>query len=330
MSDLRTLLESEELKSVLASIDALRLKAQPSASRPGIRFHALALDDEFKFAEVISILLSDEPYFPGLKRVLAAGLAGCLLDERGFNAMRFDSMSRAAMDHMDNAQTTSGLGKRPWDLSRDILARYVFTSTEFLDQIWDELGGYTAFRDASNHETASIVVNQDILVLNTVVRALVYFHHGAIHFEKGNSLPPSLSRAVLIFAGLRKSMKSSKYVSRSLLHKRWTDAKPYLALIYAAESITVGEETLFQIIISQKFSYDRHKKFLNRWVSRARYVSRYVFACAPDKDLQKKAEKALGSGPVQAFSPPPLTSEESALLEASLTLPHLREQKIQS
>ena len=134
--------------------------------------------------------------------------------------------------------------------------------------------------------------------------------------DNGGVLPPSLNRAVLVFAGLKERGPdfSERYVSRSLLHERWTRAKATLALLYAASSINVGPQTLYEIIVDQKFSYDGHKKILNRWMRRARYVSEHIFSRAADPELRAMSEKVLGMGDSERFPLPLMSAVEHKLL----------------
>lgn len=316
MESVRALLESEEVKLVVAAIEALREKASKQQTRAVLQFHELVLGKEFQAAEVLAILLDNEAYYPGLKPILAAGFAGWLIDpDPEFNAVRFDAMCRAAMAHMSDAEKRAGLASRRWDVKRDVIARYIYTGTEFLREIYDELGGYNAFQEASSHEVAGIVTQSELSAINTVLRAMAYFHHGAD--LKSATLSPSLNRAVLILSGLKDELPdfSDRYVSRSLLHKRWTASKSTLALIYAADSIKVKDETLFTIILAQKFSYDLHKKYFTRWVCRARYVASHILSRATDPKLREESDKVLGIGDIERFSAPPLTPLEIDLLE---------------
>ncbi|KNY13648.1 hypothetical protein AKG11_28355 [Shinella sp. SUS2] len=327
MDDVQYLLDSEELKSVVAALEALRSKDSKSQAQAKQRFRDLVLGDEFQAADILAILASDQTYYPGLKSVLAAGLAGWLVDpDPKYNSMRFDAMCRAAMEHMDEAERKAGLSKRRWDVGRDIIARYVYTGTDFLGEIYDELGGYGAFQDASSVEVSEIVAHSEHFAINTVLRAMAYFHHGADLWRKGETFPPSLNRAVLILSGLKGDMSdfSEHFVSRSLLHKRWSASKGTLALIYAADSIKVKGSTLFQVIWDQEFSYDKHKKYFNRWMCRARYVSSHIFSCSTDSDLQRITDDILGIGDSERFSPPALALNERALLERHFLKPVVR------
>lgn len=318
MIGVRQLLETEELKSVIAALEALHFKTSECEAKASKRFSELALGDKFQAADILAILASDQTYYPGLKSVLAAGFAGWLIDpDPTYNSLRFDAMCRAAMEHMDVAEKKAGLSKREWDIGRDLIARYVYTGSEFLGEIYDELGGYGAFQDASSREVSGYVTQPEQLAVKTVLRAMAYFHHGANLWHKGLSLPPSLNRAVLILSGLKGDMAdfADHFVSRSLLHRRWTATKGTLALIYAADSIKIKETTLFQIIWKQEFSYESHKKYLNRWMRRARYVSGHVFSCSTDPDLQKRADEILGKGESERFSAPDLTEKENKLLQ---------------
>ncbi|MCT7663528.1 hypothetical protein [Shinella kummerowiae] len=324
MESVRALLESEEVKLVVSAIEALREKTSKQQTSAVLQFHELVLGEKFQAAEVLAILLDNETYYPGLKPILTAGFAGWLIDpDKQYNALRFDAMCRAAMAHMSEAEKRAGLTSRRWDVKRDVIARYIFTGTDFLREIYDELGGYNAFQDASSLEIAGIVTQSEITAINTVLRAMAYFHHGADLWGKGATLPPSLNRAVLMLSGLKEGLPnfSDHYVSRSLLHKRWTASKSTLALIYAADSIKVKDETLFKIILAQKLSYDQHKKYFSRWVCRARYVSSHIFSCATDPELRDESDKILANGDVERFSPPPLTPVEIKLLEKHFIKP---------
>lgn len=319
MDSVHDLLKSEELKSIVAAVEALNRRVTPNRPATGHRFRDLTLGDQFNVAAVLRILSGEEAYYPGFKPVLAAGLAGTLFDEPDSNVLAFDGMCRAALEHLAAANTKAGLASRRWDLGRDILARYVFAGNEFLSEIVDELGGYDAFMGASSREVAEIISESSHLKWNTVIRALAYFHYGADLWRKGVALRPSLNRAVLIFAGLKDldSDYSQKFVSRSLLHDHWTKSKSKLALVYSATTLSIGDRTLFQILAEQDFSYNRHKKILNRWMSRARFVSSHIFSCATDQQLQKTTDELLGIGPIEKFSPPPLSAGERRILKKS-------------
>lgn len=320
MGDFNELLHSDELRNAAAAIDALlaryKLPRRPAGKR---RFKELALGNTFQAREVLEIILSDEPAYPGLREVLAAGFVGWVLFPTR-REMRVQLMIQAVMEHMDDAERAAGLVDEPLDFTRDIIARYVFTGADFLTDIYHELGGYEAFTRALNIPALVALFDEHAKAIDTTARALAYLHHGADQFEDPEyDFAPSLNRAITIFAELKKrelASYKSKFVSRSLLHTRWTKNKQTLALVYAASTIKVNKKTLLQVMLDGKFTYYQHSKFLHSWIARARYVSEYIFEKMGDPKLKKETVRLLPDPSPQSFDAPVLTASEAAAMES--------------
>lgn len=315
MVEIRDILGSRELTDAVKAIRSLMARYKPSSkpkNQPSFSF--LALDGDFQAAEILRILTSEEPNYPGLKDVLAAGLAGWVLfpHEEEF---RVNFMTHAVLEHLNLAEHDAGMGEEDLTLESDLIARYIFTDVDFLTEIYDQFGGYGAFTRSSNTEILSILIDDKIKSIQTSARAVGYLHYGADNFhDYERHFAPSLNRAVKVFAALKDPRSSSPYVSRSMLHKRWTSNKETLALVYAATSIELDEGVLLDDIRAGAFSFRDHHDVLELWLGRARYVAENIFAKLPDEDLLTKTRLVLGDGPVISFAPPTMTVEEKRIL----------------
>lgn len=316
MVDMRDILGSKELMDAVSAIRSLVRRYRPSSkpeNQPSFSF--LALDGTFQAAEILRILTSAEPNYPGLKEVLAAGLAGWVLfpHEEEF---RINFMTHAVIEHLNHAEHHAGMGEEDLTLESDLIARYIFTDLDFLTEVYDQFGGYAAFTRSSNTEILSIVIEDRMKAIWTSARAIGYLHYGADHFnDQERNFAPSLNRAVKVFAALKDPRSSNPYVSRSMLHKRWTGNKETLALVYAAASIELDEGVLLDDMRVGAFSYREHREILELWLGRARYVAEHVFAKLPDEDLYAKTKLLLGEGAAIPFAPPEMTSEEKRILQ---------------
>ncbi|TBF80832.1 hypothetical protein [Rhizobium leguminosarum] len=321
MAEIREVLESKEMADVIKAIDALKRKYGAQYDRGQLQQNdaehlwpmALTRIGKYKPDVVLKLLLDDHEYYPGYKAILAAGFGGWLIAPHS-KEIREALVAQAAVMHMDKAEILAGFDT-PFTVEKDIAARYLFTGTEFLVEVYDCLGGYRAFGEAPSFDELWDAFDSVEKTINTAARAIAYLHHAADRFGKpGIPFVPSLNKAVLVLDQLKDKNPSypykEKFVSRSLLHERWSQNKQTLALLYAASSIRINRKTLLQIILEGLLSYDDHKDYLQMWVSRARYVSSHIFERMNDPELGTKTLRILGEGKAVSFPPPKLDDEE--------------------
>ncbi|PDT20041.1 hypothetical protein [Rhizobium hidalgonense] len=321
MADLSDIFESEELNEAVKAVEALLARRQPPRRMPGDRtFRELTLGKTFHAREAIAIISSSEPAYPGLKAVLSSGLVGWALFPKD-REMRVVLMTQAVLQHMDDAERSVGLVDQPITVARDIVARYVLTGIEFLTEIYDQLGGYEAFSRIASLDIMADLFEPYSKTIKTTNRALAYLHHGADRFRDPEyDFAPSLNRAVTIFNELKSARGAeaygADYVSRSLLHRRWSQTKPSLALIYSASTIKVRRKPLLEVMLQGEYHYSSHVEYLDEWLGRARYVSDHVFAKMDPPDLQNITSKLLANVEPRRFAAPRLTVEEDKILNA--------------
>jgi len=314
MVEVRDILESEEMRNVVEALTALRQK---------FSFHdhgeerlwpmAQVRIGPYKAEKVLQIISDKRDYYAGYKDVLAASFAGWLIVPRD-REIREILMAQAVLAHMDRAELAVGVDGLT--VEKDIAARYLFTGLDFLIEIFDCLGGYQAFRSGAAFEALIIAYDPVEKPINTAVRALVYLHHAVDRFGRpGFEFTPSLNKAVVMFDALKEPKRGfdfkQKYVSRSLLHERWSKNKQTLGMLYAASTIKVNRQTLLDILLDGSFSYHKHHKHLDLWMGRARFVASHIFSRMADPDLQKRTRQLLREGPVMPFAPPKLSEIEN-------------------
>ncbi|WP_172746629.1 hypothetical protein [Neorhizobium sp. T25_13] len=319
MDEIRDIFESDELREAVRAIEDLIARGNLIRGASDQKtFRELALGNRFHASEILRIMLGEHPVYPGLREVLAAGFVGWVLFP-DLKEVRYVLMIQEVLWHLDGAERRAGLVTEKLNIERDIVARYVLTSFDFLKEIYSEFGGYEAFTRINNIETMNSIISVEKKTVETIVRALLYLHHGAdLYRDIEYDFAPSLNRAVTILSELKKVPEEFAYrdhfVSRSLLHRRWSETKQTLALVYAASTIRVGRTTLLQIILNLQFSYGAHSKFLQVWVGRARYVSDHVFGKMGDEELQIKTEQLLADIQPQPFKTPALPALETKIL----------------
>ncbi len=324
MADVRDIFESDELHHAVKAIENLIRKGNLVRGAPDQKaFRELALGNRFHASEILRIILAEHPVYPGLREVLAAGFVGWVLFP-DLKEIRNVLMIQEVLWHLDGAERKAGLLTEKLSIERDIVARYVVTSFDFLKEIYSEFGGYEAFTRINNIETMNSIISVEKKTVETTVRALLYLHHEAdLYRDPEYDFAPSLNRAVTIFAHLKRAPEAFTYkdhfVSRSLLHRRWSETKQTLALVYAASTIKVGRTSLLQIILNLQFSYSAHFKFLQVWVGRARYVSDHVFSKMGDWELQMETEKLLPE-----IQPLPFKAAALPLLETKILTSQFR------
>lgn len=316
MVELSEILDSKEMKDVIKAINALKRKYLSNhyeTDRPWPI--ALALVGRYNAKFVLELLLNDKQYYPGYKDILAASFCGWLIAPRT-PRVRETLMIQAALSHMNSAEVNAGFLDTDFTIEADIAARYLFTGTDFLVEIYDCLGGYKAFLDAPTYEDIWDAFKTVEKVINTTSRAIAYLHHATDRFcGSGRTFTPSLNKAVHVLDVLKENDEAAykeKYVSRSLLHERWSQNKQTLALIYAASTIRVHRNTLLKLILSGFFEFSIHGKFLKLWVGRARYTATHIFGKMDDHNLLRSTKRLLGEGDAIAFSPPKLDEWETA------------------
>ncbi len=320
MVDIKEVIESQEMRNVVTAIDALKRRWAPKHHvTEHIRPTVLALVGKYKAKEILQVLLDNKEYYPGYKEVLAASFGGWLIMPRE-RRVREVFMVHAALDHMDDAERK--LGEAELSLVRDVTARYILTSMDFLIEIYDCLGGYQAFAENPSFEELWDEFESDEKIIQTAVLAMTFLHHAIDRFSvRGRRFVPSLNKAVLALDELKATKPpfpyKEKYVSRSLLHQRWSQNKQTLALLYAASTIRINRKTLLQLILDGFFSYKNHKPYIDIWVCRARYVAAHIFARMGDPDLEQKTMRLIGEGSSSTFAPRKLNDTEAAAFERS-------------
>lgn len=323
MIEVRDLLQSKELKDAVVAIEALVRAHGSTITSPLDSFPSLTYGRRFQAERILQILLADEESFAGFKDVLAAGFAGWLLLPKE-REVRDNLMIHAALDHMDRAEIKAGMAEAALTLARDVAARYVLTGVDFLTTIYDVLGGYQAFSDCPNFETVWKRFDGVEKTIATAVRALAYLHHATDQLSGRNGgFTPTLNRTVVVFRGIKKNSPvffKERYVSRSLLHGRWSQNKQTLALLYAASTVRVNRKSLLQLLLDGFFSYRDHRRYIDLWVGRARYVSHHILARMEDPMLARRTDALLGEGPVIRFAPPRLTPVERVQFDLAFGL----------
>lgn len=315
MVDIKDVIESKEMQDVVAALNALKQRWAPEhQATDHVRPTVLALVGKYKATEILQVLLDSREYYPGYKEVLAASFGGWLITPRE-RRVREVLMVHAALDHMRDAEWK--LGDAELSLERDITARYILTSMDFLVEIYDCLGGYQAFVQNPSFELLWITFERDEKSINTCVLAMRFLHHAIDRSSaRGRPFLPSLSKAVLMLDVLKDKNPSfpykEKYVSRSLLHQRWSQNKQTLALLYAASTIRINRKTLLQLILDGFLSYQNHQPYLDIWMRRTRYVAAHIFGRMTDTDLERKTMRLVGDGPATAFAPAKLNDIEAA------------------
>lgn len=322
MIDVREAFESPEMDEVVQAIEALRRKYSVPAAYD--RDHewpvAIACVGRFRATVVLNIILSDEQYYPGYKEVLTAAFGGWLMVPRA-RVAREALMTHAAVAFMEKAVALVG-NEDPLTLRQDLMARYVLIGPEFLTEVYDCLGGYQAFADVPSFDELWDGFESIEKPILTVARAIAYLHHAIDRFiQERKKFSPSLNKAVTMFDELKRQMGSDvfkkQYVSRSMLHQRWSGNKQTLALIYAASTIKINRKSLLRLILDGFLSYDDHGPYLQMWVGRAKYVSEHIFARMDDSALRMKTQRLLGDVAAVPFQPPKLDPTEVDCFEKS-------------
>ncbi len=313
MIDVKEVIESKEMRDVITALDALKRRWTPEhQATDHVRPTVLALVGKYKATEILQVLLDSREYYPGYKEVLAASFGGWLITPRE-RRVREVLMVHAALDHMHDAEWK--LGDAELSLERDITARYILTSMDFLVEIFDCLGGYQAFAENPSFEKIWEEFERDEKIIGTAVLAMRFLHHAIDRSSaRGRPFLPSLSKAVLMLDVLKEKNPSpykEKYVSRSLLHQRWSQNKQTLAMLYAASTIRISRKTLLQLILDGFFSYQDHQPYFDIWMRRTRYVAAHIFGRMTDTDLERKTMRLVGEGPATAFAPAKLSDIET-------------------
>ncbi|TNM66214.1 hypothetical protein [Aliirhizobium smilacinae] len=316
--EVRDILESEEMRHVVEALTALRQKfSSHNHSEERLWPMAQVRNGPYKAEKILQIISDERDYYAGYKDVLAASFAGWLVLPRD-REIREILMAQAVLTHMDRAELA--VGNDGLTVEKDIAARYLFTGLDFLIEVFDCLGGYQAFRSGAAIDALIIAYDPVEKPINTAVRALVYLHHAVDRFGRpGFDFTPSLNKAVVIFDALKEPKRGfdfkQKYVSRSLLHDRWSKNKQTLAMLYAASTIKVNRRTLLYFLLDGSFSYHEHRKYIDLWMGRARFVASHIFSRMKDQDLQKRTRQLLGEGQAMSFAPPKLSGVENECFE---------------
>lgn len=323
MDDLNDILESEELKAVVAGIEALHRKysaQQQSASALSVQ--ALTSGQEFRAREVLQALTSESVGYPGQKEVLAAGFSGWLLFPKDRDAIE-TLMRYAMMFHLDEAEEAVGYPKEQWSLHRDLVARYLLVGIPFIAEVVSKYDGYKAFTESMGLDVLDEVLQRESKIIYTVVRAIAYLHHGADLYRADPSrrFKPSVNRAVLVFreldamrSGNGAAQESYDYVGRSLLHQRWSGGKSTLALLYSANRISVEGSNLLEVMLGGAFSYKKHGHLIPRWLQMAQYVCEHIFGVMEDPELVEATQSLIGEQTALRFAAVKLSEYEAVVV----------------
>ena len=317
MRNMDEILESDEMRDVVNAVEALRKKFLLASSLKELDVNPvdMAYKEKFPASGALKLLLDDELYYDGFKKILAVAFAGWV-------ALPDDSSHRrilviaAALEHMKSAAKAADRGY-VLTLEQDIAARYVLTGPQFLIDVYDRIGGYSAFQIVpSVHDTW--VRDSEIRAARSAAQAVCYLHHGINRAQElGFQFAPSLNRAVAAFDALKERKDfpfETHYVGRSLLHRRWSGHKGTLALLYSASTINVRKQTLLDVVLKGQFTYQSHRGYLSGWIARARYVAAYIFSRMADTKLTSDTNSVLGSGKMAHFAPKKLMEIEDVVV----------------
>ncbi|MGN6534850.1 MAG: hypothetical protein ACTHKQ_03850, partial [Mesorhizobium sp.] len=287
MDDIADLLECEEMKSVVAAIEALKRRYSKSSSSGYRTSFSQLVSGRFPAHEILEILAGEDAGYPGQKDVLAAAFSAWLLFPKD-KGIRQNWMIDAILHHMDQAEYEAGFSENIWTLERDVISRYLLIDERFLRDMYDEAGGYQAFKNIDSLDTLDIILEHDLRTIRTAARSVFYIHHGAnLYRENGNYYRPSVNRSSKVFEKIRISESISHrntadkrktpnytYVARSSLHKIWGESKGALTLIYAASCLpATRKKSLLDVLIRREFSYAAHGSLIPKWRGMARYVA---------------------------------------------------------
>ena len=322
MVDIKNILESAEMDDVVRAVERLRKKFPTGLVFQGDHEWpvALARSGRFRAKFVLGIINSKSEYYPGYKEIITAAFGGWLIAPQSVY-LREALVKHAAVEYMDDAVALMG-DDEILTVRKDIAARYLFIGPEFLVEVFDCLGGYRAFAEMPSIEELWRDLDKVEKDIVTAARALAYLHQAVNRFGRpGFQFVPSLNKAVSVFDELKNEKRGyrfkEKYVSRSLLHQRWSRNKETLALLYAASSIQINRKTLLQLLLEGFFSYQAHGRYFQTWVGRARYVSEHIFSKMRDAELGQITRRLLGDGPALAFNPPKLEKVEQESFDAA-------------
>jgi len=187
-----------------------------------------------------------------------------------------------------------------------------------LTGIYNSFGGYHAFMSSWSTDISSMIIEPHEKAINTTVRALAYLHFGTDNLNNPEyGLSPSLNRATEMLKNLKEErglkLYKNKFVTRTVLHKRWTETGQTLCLIYAASSIKVNKKSLLQIMYSGDFSFFVHGRYLKKWIERARFVCDHIFARMDNKKLYQVSSELLTGIKPSAFSVEILEEDEKEI-----------------
>lgn len=320
MDNIEEIIASPEMAEVVLALEKLRRRFSDfNLEEDGHEWPlALVRVDGYKAKRIIEILLTDKKYYKGYRDVLTASLGGWLLaPER--EDLRENLIAQAALFHMVDAEDEADIGEGP-TLEEDIAARYIYLGQEFILEILNPLGGSSKLIEAKTDVALWRELEGLEKQIASIVRAVAYLHHAVDRLARpGFVFEPSLNKAFWVFDELKNLNRQypfkDRFVSRSLLHSRWTANKNTIALLYAASTIRVKKETLLNIIMEGFLLDTHHKRFFSQWVGRARYVVDHVFSRMRNKAIAVAASEILGTGESIRFKPPRLDAEEAEIVD---------------
>ncbi|WP_020180298.1 hypothetical protein [Methylopila sp. M107] len=304
-------------RKFIEQYDAMVAKAPAKQGRlpwDDLSFVETAINDHFSAANVIKILLDDQPSYFAHKEILFQILCMDVLAP-GRKKYRKAAAAITMSDHLVKAYAKALKSWQNPALAEQV-ARVHIVGPVFFDQIYYPLGGIKAVRDAPTRKGWGIAVLGHTDVVNDVISLMSVFHHHYEHLRQD----ATYNRASLnIGSTLVKTMKQDRTtpLGKRTVKERWATFKDSVAFLYAAESIEHDGRTLLRCMIDDWLTFEDAEAVLPEWIARTKFVASEILMNFEDRETAQINLKKLPDTPQRPFNAPQFEPERAiAIAEA--------------
>lgn len=293
---------NQSISSLTVAIGAFVRHKKP-AKQPA--FSEVALKKSFRADIAASIINAADPIYPGICDVLFLGFCGWVVSPND-RELQHALMTHGVLDYFIEVEADAGLGEN-FDLAADMIARYVMIGPDFLNDVYQALGGHYAFNHAILRPILGDWLYGDQRAIQTFVKACEVFH-----FAVDNLNDRKIYRKLSITAVVEvlSRYRDDRLVERTVFYEKWAEKKSTIALLYTASTIRLGDTTMLGSILAGDILARDFISQFGTWLARARYFCDHVLT-----ELKLGALAKENLKPLKTVKPEPFECAISDLKE---------------
>lgn len=238
--------------------------------------------DGFDSSRAIQLLSNDKPSFYGHKEAVYAAFCGWVFAPLS-DGFIFDLVTACVVRLLAEAEEIAEEIPDCALIEQDIFARYFIAGPQFIHQIYGAVCGMQTMNEAPSDNEIQLALLEDYAAMASVLQFMRYCHYWASNPKL--NIKPSVRRAI---SAVKEEIENKNlWASEAAIYDVWSTMKNTIALHYAATTIILGDDVLWDQWSDGKFDYREHMEVVPLLLGRARYVCEHVLAKMHDPELYK-------------------------------------------